>query len=238
MLSEARAIYRQSKKPRDNLWTEWCSRPPAAVVVWALRPTRVTPNQVTFAALAVFAGAAALLIAWRSYFGLVAAAVAVQLSYILDCVDGQLARYKDMASPVGALLDFLMDEVKAFLLVGACAVRLWAQSADARWLLVGIGGLVTVASGIALTTFMRREEYLKATRTKPAPLTGMGGGLGPGVIGMVEWVGKNVIQYPQYVWILCLLNRLDVFLLVYLGANLLYLGRSGLLILVKLGRPA
>jgi phosphatidylglycerophosphate synthase len=237
MLARVRAIYHQSKKPRDNLWTVWCSRPPAALVVWLLEPTSVTPNQVTFLSLAVFAGAAALLVGWRGYVGLVAAAAAVQLSYVLDCADGQLARTKNLASPVGALLDFLMDELKAFLLVGGCAVREFLRTGDARFLLLGVGGLVTVASGIALTTFMRREEYLAATGTPPPVLTGMATSLPRTPVGWIEWCGKQVIQYPQHFWIFCLANRLDIFLFCYLGANALYLGRASLTVLVKLGRP-
>jgi hypothetical protein len=49
MFSEIAAIYRASKKKRDINWfTEWIARPPAAVVVYALRGTPITPNQVTF----------------------------------------------------------------------------------------------------------------------------------------------------------------------------------------------
>ncbi|HEX4457423.1 MAG TPA: hypothetical protein VIA18_05615, partial [Polyangia bacterium] len=65
MLAAVRDIYRQSKKKRDNFWTEWVSRPPAAVIVWMLRPTPVTPNQVSFAAIAVAAAGCAALIFWR-----------------------------------------------------------------------------------------------------------------------------------------------------------------------------
>src|SRR4029077_14793697 len=88
MLERAREIYRRSKKRNDNFWTEWVSRPPAALVVQLLQPTRVTPNQVTFLSLAAFLGAAALLPAWPSYAGLWAAFALMQLSYVLDCADG------------------------------------------------------------------------------------------------------------------------------------------------------
>ena len=54
--------------------------------------------------------------------------VVLELSYVLDCVDGQLARLRGTSSPVGAHFDFLMDELKAFLLVGATAARLWGES--------------------------------------------------------------------------------------------------------------
>ncbi len=240
MLSAVAAIYRQSKKQRDNFWTEWCSRPPAAVVVWLLRPTPITPNQVTFLSLAVFAAGAAALIARRGQVGLIAAAIVFQLSYVLDCVDGQLARLKQMASPVGALLDFLMDEVKAFLLVGAASVRLWRDDGDVRWLLVGIAGLVVAATGIALTTFMRREEYVSATRKGPAnanpTATAAARRLGP--VALVEAAGKLVLHYPSHFWLFAAFGRLDLFLLAYLGAHTLYLGRASLSVLLALGRPA
>ena len=56
---------------------------------------------------------------------------------MLDCADGQLARLKGTSSPVGAHLDFLMDELKAFALVAAIAIRLWMPDRDPRWLLEG-----------------------------------------------------------------------------------------------------
>jgi hypothetical protein len=62
VLGAVRDIYRQSKKKRDNFWTEWISRPPAAVLVWLLKGTSVTPNQVSFLAILVAAGGAATLI--------------------------------------------------------------------------------------------------------------------------------------------------------------------------------
>ena len=152
MLNRTREIYRQSKKRNDNLWTEWISRPPAALVVQALAPTRITPNQVTFLSLATFAVAAGVLVGWRTHAGLIVTVCLTQVSYILDCADGQLARLKKLSSPAGALLDFLMDEVKAFLLVGASTARLWLQAGEARWLVIGVAGLVAVATGISLTT--------------------------------------------------------------------------------------
>ena len=63
MWSEIAAIYRSSKKKKDiNRFTEYVARPPASVVVYVLRNTPITPNQVTFLSAAVAAGAAAMLI--------------------------------------------------------------------------------------------------------------------------------------------------------------------------------
>ena len=237
MLAAVRDIYRQSKKKRDNFWTEWISRPPAAVLVWMLQRTRVTPNQVSFLAIAVAAGGCAALIFWRTWLGLIVGGLVLQLAYVIDCVDGQLARIKSMASPVGALLDFMLDEVKAFMVIASAAARLYLQSSDARWLLIGLGGLFVAAVGITLTTFMRRPEYLEATGAPPVlPATERAGFLPTSLspVALVEALGKYVLHYPSWFLFVCAFNRLDIFLYAYLGAHLLYLGRASLTILVKL----
>ena len=237
MLAAVRDIYRQSKKKRDNFWTEWISRPPAAVLVWMLKGTRVTPNQVSFLAIAVAAGGGATMILWRTWLGLVVAGLLLQLAYVIDCVDGQLARIKSMASPVGALLDFMLDEVKAFLVIGSAATRLFLQSQDPKWLLIGLGGLFVAATGITLTTFMRRPEYLEATGAPPIPPATERAGFLPtslSPMALVEALGKYVLHYPSWFLFVCAANRLDIFLYAYLGAHLLYLGRASLTILVKL----
>jgi hypothetical protein len=71
VLAAVRDIYRQSKKKRDNFWTEWISRPPAALFVWALRNTPITPNQVSFVAISVAAAGCGLLVAWRTWLATV-----------------------------------------------------------------------------------------------------------------------------------------------------------------------
>src|ERR1022692_123698 len=148
--------YRRTRKPKDILWHRFVARPLAAVVIVPLARTRVTPNQITLATLAVFLGGAAVIALRPGWGALCLGAAILELSYVLDCADGQLARLKGTSSPVGAHLDFLMDELKAFTLVAAVAVRLWRPAHEARWLLEGLGGLAVVAGAISLTTFMRR----------------------------------------------------------------------------------
>src|SRR5579884_4319689 len=167
MIAEVADLYRQSRKPHDIVWNNYVSRPVAAFVLFFLRRTALTPNQITFLSLGVALGGAALMIVWRTWAGLIAAAAVLQGSYVLDCLDGQLARLKGLATPVGAHLDFLMDELKAYTILGSVAVRLWLVKGDVRYLVAGIGGLAIVAGAISLTTFMRRPEY-----APPPPPTG------------------------------------------------------------------
>jgi phosphatidylglycerophosphate synthase len=87
-------------------------------VTHAILPARVTPDQVTLAMMAVgLAGAAAL--AWPSYAGAVLAVVLVQVYLLLDCVDGELARWRRSTSAVGVFLDRLGHYVvEASLAIG------------------------------------------------------------------------------------------------------------------------
>jgi phosphatidylglycerophosphate synthase len=241
MASEIAAIYRASKKKQDINWfTEWVARPPAAVVVYLLRNTRITPNQITFGSALIAAAACALFVAWPSWTGLIVAAAVFEFSFVLDCADGQLARHRKIASPIGHLLDFLMDELKAMLLFGCVAVRLYRELHDERMLLVGLAGLFCLASGIALTSFMRRPEYGAKQMTEDGQPAEVGKRRGP--IGMAlnvfEWAARFVVHYPQYLFICAVFNRIDIYFWAYAAVNVLYLAMSFLKIVLKLGRFA
>lgn len=241
MASEIAAIYRASKKKQDINWfTERIARPPAAVVVYALRNTRITPNQVTFASALIAAGAGVMLALLPGWTWLVVAAVVFELSFVLDCADGQLARLRKTASPLGHLLDFLMDELKAMLIFGCVAIRLWRDTGDARMLLVGLIGGFCLASGIALTSFMRRPEYGGKGPTEDGQPAEVGKRKGP--VGMAlnafEWAARVVVHYPQYIWICAAVNRIDIYFWAYAAVNALYLGLSFMKIFFRLGRFA
>jgi phosphatidylserine synthase len=241
MWSDIAAIYRASKKKHDiNRFTEYVARPPAAIVVYALRGTPITPNQVTFLSAAVAAGACAMIALVPGWQALVLAAVIFELSFVLDCVDGQLARLRKIASPLGHLLDFLMDELKAMLMFACVAVRLWRDTSDDRLLLVGLAGLFCLASGIALTSFMRRPEYSGKAPTEdgqPAELGARRGPIGM-AIGALEWSARVVVHYPQYIWLCALVNRIDVYFWAYAAVNALYFAKSMAAIFFRLGRFA
>src|SRR5437773_8874099 len=166
MFAAVADAYRRTKKPHDILWNRYVARPAAAVLLVPLESSRITPNQVTFASLVVFAAGAGLLLAMPGRLGLLLAVLVIELSYVLDCVDGQLARLRGTSTPIGAHLDFLMDELKAFLLVATAAVRLWRAFGRPFWLVEGLRGLAAAASAVSLTAFVSRPGY--GTRRPPA----------------------------------------------------------------------
>ncbi|HEV8320489.1 MAG TPA: CDP-alcohol phosphatidyltransferase family protein [Myxococcota bacterium] len=277
MFAASKRLYLDTRKKHDQLWNRYVVRPLAAPFVVALRPTPVTPNQVTFFNLGLFAVAAACLVALPGLGGGLVAVAVIELSYVFDCVDGMLARAKKLASPTGHLLDFLTDEIKAFLLVAGLAVRLWRQggwgfdargwgAGDVRFLLAGVAGLVVTATGIALTTFMRRPEYTGAATTTEAHYetagaepgvgsndagagAGAGGGAGATTAGaptspVRRAAGLALVflrflnHYPSHIWIWAAVGRLDLFFWMYVSLQLLYCGKSMLSVLLKLGSPS
>jgi hypothetical protein len=228
--------YRLTRKVPDLPWNLYVCRPVAAVFVHAAAPTRITPNQITLASLVVAACAAALLVWLPGILGLVVAVVVFELSYVLDCADGMLARLRNQQSTAGHLFDFLMDEIKAFAILGASAVRLWLdRDHDATYLVLGIVGLVSLATGVALTTFVRRPEIERprapAVAAAPRPRSPL-----RALIGLAESAAKLVIHYPSYIWITALAGRLDWYFFPYIAVNALYAARTLAAVGLRFGR--
>ncbi len=149
---DARAVhdvrFARATKSDDGFVATFVSRPVSRLLTpWALR-LGLTPNQVT--AVSVVVGlAAAALFAVGGPVALVAGALLLQLSLVLDCVDGDVARYTRRFSPLGAWLDASTDRLKEF----ACYAGL-AWGADA-----GRTGWLLAAAMIALQTARHSVDY-------------------------------------------------------------------------------
>jgi phosphatidylglycerophosphate synthase len=250
MLSSAARVYRETRKKHDQLFNVYVMRPLAAVFVAAVARTPLTPNQVTLLNLAVFVAGVAMLVALPSWGGGVAGVAVLELSYCLDCADGMLARFKNLASKVGHLFDFFTDELKAVLLVGALAVRAWRaggigfggrvwSAGDARFLLGGIAGVALVASAVSLTSFIRRPEvseraasveaHYETVESKPASGAARAAGLG-------TTLQRVANHYPSHLWLWAILGRMDVYLWVWIALNAVYLARGWASLILRFGR--
>jgi phosphatidylglycerophosphate synthase len=62
---------------------------------------------------------------------LVVGAVLLQLSFVLDCLDGQLARHRGASSRFGAWLDYMTDSLEDVVLVAGIAIGCALRSGDA-----------------------------------------------------------------------------------------------------------
>lgn len=100
-------------KSQDSWWTTVLPARAANRLVGLLSQTNVTPNQVTIAS-ALLGFAAAACFATGIYGWMSAGAVVLQISFVLDCADGQLARVKNKCSIAGGWLDIATDILKNF----------------------------------------------------------------------------------------------------------------------------
>jgi phosphatidylglycerophosphate synthase len=98
----------------------YLTRPLASLIVRAVFPTSLTPNQLTY--VSFFLGIAsgfAYCGASRLYFAL--GGVLVFLSSVFDCADGMLARSRNQCTHYGRYLDLFLDRiVDFFILIGLC----------------------------------------------------------------------------------------------------------------------
>ncbi|WP_328477779.1 CDP-alcohol phosphatidyltransferase family protein [Streptomyces sp. NBC_00377] len=100
-------------KARDGFFTTYCISPYSRYLArWCAR-RGLTPNQVTTASL-ITALIAAACAATGTRGGFVAAGVLLIASFVLDCTDGQLARYSLQYSTLGAWLDATFDRAKEY----------------------------------------------------------------------------------------------------------------------------
>ena len=241
MLRSAALIYRETRKKHDQIFNVYVMRPMAAVLVAAIAPTQVTPNQVTLLNLAVFVVSAAMLVALPSWAGGLAAVGVLELSYCLDCVDGMLARHKQLASKAGHLFDFFTDELKAILLAGALAVRAWRaggvgfdgeawRAGDVRFLFAGIAGVTVIASAVSLTSFVRRPEISGLAATVEAHYERVEPSAPSGPIaralGLIATFLRFVSHYPSHIWLWAIAGRLEAYFWVWTALNAIYLTRG------------
>ncbi|MEV5706097.1 CDP-alcohol phosphatidyltransferase family protein [Actinoallomurus sp. NPDC052274] len=114
----------QTFKARDAWWTVFLVDPLAGrLVVGTANRTSITPNQITWGALFLGLGSAGcfLMADWK---WLVLGAVLYHLSFVLDCMDGKIARLKGTGTVLGGWLDYVFDRIRVL----TCTLALmWGQ---------------------------------------------------------------------------------------------------------------
>jgi phosphatidylglycerophosphate synthase len=108
-------IRERTYKPRDAWWTVLLVDPLAARLVRLVAPhRRITPNVLTVIATVIGLGAAACF-AMQTRWWLVAGALLFHASFVVDCMDGKIARLNGTGSIFGAWFDFVFDRLRVFI---------------------------------------------------------------------------------------------------------------------------
>ncbi|MFD5496048.1 DUF5941 domain-containing protein [Streptomyces sp. NPDC001812] len=173
-------------KARDGFFTTYCVSPYSRYLArWCAR-RGLTPNQVTTASLLtalIAAGCAAT----GTRGGFVAAGVLLLASFVLDCTDGQLARYSLQYSTLGAWLDATFDRAKEYAYYAGLALGA-ARGGDDVWALA-LGAMV-----LQTCRHVVDFSFNEANTGDPAP-TGPTAALSHRLdsVGWTVWVRRMIV---------------------------------------------
>ncbi|KAB2351755.1 CDP-alcohol phosphatidyltransferase family protein [Actinomadura rudentiformis] len=154
-LEDVRAVCKQ----RDAWWTVLLVDPIAVRLAWLVaNRTPFTPNQITLAAFALGLGSAGCF-AQATAGWLALGALLYHLGFVLDCVDGKIARLRGTGSPFGAWLDFMLDRVRDGLCALALAGGQYAATGQVAYLWLGFAVLA-----LDMIRYLNGPQIAKARR--------------------------------------------------------------------------
>jgi phosphatidylglycerophosphate synthase len=157
--------YRESLKKPDNTFLSkvikverYLNRPLASLIVRVVYRTSITPNGLTF--FSFFLGIlGAFFLSRGEYIYFILGGVGIQLSSIVDCADGMLARSKNMCSEFGSHLDIFLDRIMDFSLIIGVSVGVYTAFDNKNLLILGF-----LAAGLYLlqvNLFYLTNSYLQ-----------------------------------------------------------------------------
>ena len=159
---------RITEKKRDAWWTVLLVDPVATPLVrFTAMRTTITPNQITWGAFLLGLASSACF-AFGDWRWLIAGAIVYHLSFVLDCMDGKVARLTGQGSVFGAWLDFVFDRVRVMV----CGVALMAgqyQRTDDTvyiWLALAVVGLDMLRYINSLEIFKIRHSMRKQIKAR------------------------------------------------------------------------
>ena len=113
-LNEARLRLKMANRSNDGFFSVFFLRKFSKILTWVAVKIKATPNQVTLLSFAIGLYSA-FCFSRGTFTSILLGAILLQVSIIVDCVDGELARYTRQFSKLGAWLDAVTDRVKEYM---------------------------------------------------------------------------------------------------------------------------
>jgi phosphatidylglycerophosphate synthase len=107
------------------------------VSLFCANKTRLTPNQITLISFVMVIAAMFCFIQGSWHF-LVLGAVLYEFNYLLDCVDGTIAKMKKAHSVEGGFIDFFLDQWRNFIATFGLSYGHWLRHGDMTIFLVAM----------------------------------------------------------------------------------------------------
>ena len=155
-----------ANRANDGFFSVFFLRRVSKLLTWAAVKIGATPNQVTIASFAIGLYAA-YLFAQGDTWSLVGGAILLQVSIIVDCVDGEIARYTRKFSELGAWLDAITDRVKEYAVFLGLAYGAFVHHGQNLWVLAAV--LMTIQTFRHLSDY-NFSQVVKARAAEEVPV--------------------------------------------------------------------
>ena len=197
-LNMGRVRLRMANRATDGFFSVFFLRKFSKIGTWLAVKAGATPNQVTLISFAIGLYSA-YNFAQGTFWSIFLGAVLLQLSIIVDCVDGELARYTRQFSQLGAWLDAVTDRVKEYMVFLGLAIGAEKEGRD-LWIPALIMMLIQTFRHLsdynfARTIKIRAEEKFKDPVEFMAEFDGIVPTEREPKGRLRFWLGK-VIQFP------------------------------------------
>jgi phosphatidylglycerophosphate synthase len=152
----------------DEIINIYLLRPVAALIVWFIYPTSITPNHVTLIAIMLgFASAFAYFVGTPA--ALIAAGLLIIAKDIFDDADGQLARAKQLYSRRGRFFDSIGDFIVDAAVFGAITYSVFLALPQIEVVVLGFLSLAGITLRVSYhvyyqASFLHLEEKYKLNR--------------------------------------------------------------------------
>ncbi|WP_250562103.1 CDP-alcohol phosphatidyltransferase family protein [Sphaerisporangium fuscum] len=151
-----------TRKRRDSWWTVFMVDPVACrVALFVANHTEITPNALTRFSLILGVGSAACFAADH----LIAGALLFYVSFMVDCVDGKIARLKGTGTPFGLWLDYVGDRIRVVLCAFGLAYGQYTATGRLAYVLLGAGiAILDLFRYVNAPQMKRVRQTVKARR--------------------------------------------------------------------------
>jgi phosphatidylglycerophosphate synthase len=199
-VDEDKVRLRLAVKEKDDFFTTYAVSSWSPLVTKAAARLRLTPTGVTGLSV-LFAVAAALCFWQASRPAMVLGGVLLYLGFVLDCVDGQLARYTRVFSAFGGWLDTMADRAKEYAVYAGLAAGAERIGLPYAWPLAITAILLQTVRHMTDTWYGALHDEA-AARPRPAAAAGVGARLSAastrvqGDTGSLAYWLKRIVVFP------------------------------------------
>ena len=209
-----------TKNKDDEWWSSFVTSPLAVGLNWIVVDYKwLSPNLITLFSLITALMASALIVIGGSG-NFIAAALLINFSHILDCMDGQMAKYRGVSSRFGNFFDKVTDQIQIFFWFSAIAYAAYVQTQDATTIFLAFTGVTFYSLRVYVkyvTIFIEIDhdkDYLQKASQEAASINKNKqnkAGLGHGWKANLKWLlseQKKFVLFNEAVFVFMLSSAL------------------------------